>query len=129
MTFRPAVLTFVATLLSVTPLLAQRLPQTVTPEHYDLTVAPDLAKAAFTGEETIRVRLAKPSQKITLNAAEIAFGDVTIVAAGKTQKAAVAVDEKIEQVSFTVPAAIPAGLAEIHISTRGSSTTIFAVST
>ena len=111
--------TLVAILFPATSLLAQRLPHTVQPEHYDITVAPDLAQAAFSGDMTIRVRLTQPARKITLNAAEITFGEVTIVAAGRTQQATVAVDEKIEQVSFTVPAAIPAGRAEIHIKYTG----------
>jgi hypothetical protein len=55
---------------------AQRLPGGVTPEHYALTVTPDLAKARFAGSETIEVVLDKPASAITLNAAEIEFGAV-----------------------------------------------------
>src|SRR5687767_3604596 len=94
---------------------AQRLPADVTPIHYDITVAPDLAAAKFTGEETIRVRLAKPSASIVLNAAEIGFREASISAAGKTQTAKVAVDEKREQAAFHVAEPIPAGEAEIAI--------------
>ena len=94
---------------------AQRLPADVTPIHYDITVAPDLAAAKFTGEETIRVRLAKPSASIVLNAAEIGFREVSISAAGKTQTAKVAVDGKREQAAFHVAEPIPAGEAEIAI--------------
>ena len=36
---------------------AQRLPETVLPEHYEITLAPDLQAAKFSGEETIRVRV------------------------------------------------------------------------
>ncbi len=53
---------------------AQRLPGGVTPEHYSLTIAPDLAKARFAGSETIDVVLNRPTSSITLNAAEIEFG-------------------------------------------------------
>ena len=89
------------------------------PLHYDITVAPDLAAAKFTGEETIRVRLARPSTAIVLNAAEITFGEVKITAAGKTQAAKVSVDEKTEQATFLVAAPIPAGDAEIGIKYTG----------
>ena len=46
------------------------------------------------------MRLAQPAQKITLNAAEIAFDEVTIVTVGGTQKATVALDETTEQVEL-----------------------------
>ena len=55
---------------------AQRLPGGVRPQHYSLTIAPDLAKARFAGSETIEVVLDKPAKAITLNAAEIEFGAV-----------------------------------------------------
>ena len=55
---------------------AQRLPGGVTPEHYALTITPDLAKARFTGSETIELVLDKPATTIALNAAEIEFVSV-----------------------------------------------------
>ena len=55
---------------------AQRLSGGVRPEHYSLTITPDLAKATFAGQETIDVVLDKPATSITLNAAEIEFGAV-----------------------------------------------------
>ena len=56
---------------------AQRLPGSVRPVHYSLTITPDLAKARFAGSVTIEVVLDKPATSITLNAAEIEFGAVT----------------------------------------------------
>jgi aminopeptidase N/puromycin-sensitive aminopeptidase len=55
---------------------AQRLPGGVRPEHYSLTIAPDLKAATFAGSETIEVVLDAPTTTITLNAAEIEFGAV-----------------------------------------------------
>jgi puromycin-sensitive aminopeptidase len=109
----------VAVLLFTHTASAQRLPAGVTPIHYDITVAPDLAAAKFTGEETIRVRLDKPSSSIVLNAAEIRFRDVRMTAGGKTQTAKVALDAAKEQVTFQMPAVIPAGEAEIAIAYDG----------
>jgi aminopeptidase N len=98
---------------------AQRLPSGVVPIHYDIKVAPDLAAAKFTGEETIRVRLDKPSTSIVLNAAEVTFREVRVTAGGKTQPAKVTLDAKKEQATFQVAAVIPAGEAEIAISYDG----------
>lgn len=109
----------VAILLVAAPAFAQRLPATVTPIHYDIHVAPDLAAATFTGEETIRVRIGQRTRTIVLNAAEIVFKDVTVTAGGRTQKAAVALDEKTEQATFSVPTAVAAGEASIRISYAG----------
>jgi aminopeptidase N len=99
--------------------VAQRLPDGVVPIHYDLTFAPDLAAAKFTGDERIRVQLARPSASVVLNAAEIAFGEVTVTAGGSTQRATVTVDEAKEQATLTVPSSLPAGEAEISIKYTG----------
>jgi aminopeptidase N len=98
---------------------AQRLPETVVPESYDLTFAPDLAKATFTGDETIHVSILKPSASITLNAAELEFQDASITSGGATQKASVNLDAEKEQATLTVAKEVAAGPAEIHIRFTG----------
>ena len=45
-------------LLTTTAVHAQRLPGGVHPEHYGLTLTPDLKSATFSGEETIDLLLA-----------------------------------------------------------------------
>ncbi|MGH9743314.1 MAG: M1 family metallopeptidase, partial [Candidatus Acidiferrum sp.] len=98
---------------------AQRLPENVVPETYVLKFEPDLTSATFTGDETIHVRLQKPATTITLNSAEIEFKEVWIGSADFKQAAAVSTDEKKEMATFTVPTAVPAGPAEIHIRFTG----------
>lgn len=97
------------------PAQAQRLSGDVLPEHYTLTLAPDLKAATFTGTETIDVVLARPLDAITLNAAEIKFRKVTITAGGKTQLANVTLDSAKEQATFHVVTQLPAGKASIQI--------------
>ena len=53
------------------PAVAQRLPQTVLPDHYDIHLSPDFSTDDFRGEETIQVRLLEPASRVTLHAAEI----------------------------------------------------------
>ena len=98
---------------------AQRLPAGITPVHYDITVAPDLSAATFAGDVSIRVRLDEPAAVIALNAAEIKIREVRVTSGSSTQTAKVVVDEKKEQVTLHVPAAIPAGEAVIAIAYDG----------
>jgi aminopeptidase N len=101
------------------PAGAERLPQTVRPEHYTLSLTPDLTAATFSGVETIDVTLAEPSSSITLNSAEIVFKSVTVNAGGKQQTGSVSLNDEKEQATFTFPASIPAGHATLSISYTG----------
>lgn len=98
---------------------AQRLPDTAVPSHYKMTLTPDLQKATFDGDETIDVRVTKPTNEIVLNSAEITFAETTITAAGKTQTAKVTLDDKKEMATLAVENQLPAGPAQIHIKFSG----------
>src|SRR5882672_2177350 len=79
---------------------AQRLPEVAAPDNYKLTFTPDLEKATFQGDETISLRVLKPTSEITLNSAEIEIQDVTITSGGKTQKGKVTLVKEKEEVVF-----------------------------
>lgn len=98
---------------------AQRLPQTVHPEHYSLTLAPNLKDATFTGEETIDVLLDQPVDSITLNAVEIKFQSVTTEVGGKELKATVTEDEQKQQATFNFNKTLPAGRITLKIEYSG----------
>lgn len=106
-------------LASSSALHAQRLPQTVEPEHYKLTLTPDLKAATFSGVEFIDVNLAEPADHITLNAAEIAYESVSVTVGGKEQKAAVSLDKEKEQATLAFASALPAGKATLAIHYTG----------
>jgi aminopeptidase N len=112
-----AVLTFLALTLSLAN--AQRLPEVARPENYKLTFTPDLDKATFEGDETITIRVLKPTSEITLNSAEIDFHDVSITAGGATQKAKVTAQKENEMVVLSVEKPLAAGSATIHIAYSG----------
>ena len=92
-----------------------RLPGTAVPEHYQLKFAPELSQDSFAGEETIDVRIVHPASAVVLHASEISFKDATITSAGVTQQAQVSLDAKNEMATLTVPNALAAGPAQIHI--------------
>jgi aminopeptidase N len=98
---------------------AQRLPEVARPENYKLTFTPDLEKAKFEGDETIVIRVLKPTSEITLNAAEIDFHEASITSAGATQKAKVSPEKEKEMVVLAVEKPLAAGPATIHITYTG----------
>ena len=106
-------------LLTCCTAFAQRLPGGATPDHYSLTVDVNFPTNSFDGDETINLKLDKPSNTITLNALEIDFHDVTVTAGGQTQTAKVSTDEKNETATFTVDKQLPAGAASVHIKYTG----------
>ena len=99
---------------------AQRLPEIAVPENYALTFAPDFTKDNFTGDETIHVRVLKPTSQIVLNAVQIDFEDVSILSGGATQKATVTPDKEKEMVTLAVAETLQPGPATIHIRYTGT---------
>jgi aminopeptidase N/puromycin-sensitive aminopeptidase len=112
-----AVLTFLV--LAISMAAAQRLPEIARPENYKLTFNPDMESAKFEGEETLAVRVLKPTSDITLNAVDIDFHDVTITSGGVTQKAKVTPEKDKEMVVLSVEKPLAAGPATIHITYTG----------
>jgi len=99
--------------------VAQRLPEGVVPQHYSVTITPDLQKATFSGEETIQVQVLKPASAVMLNAAELQFQEASIVQGEQTQAAQAAMDADKEQATLTVAAQLVPGPASIRIKFTG----------
>ena len=112
-----AVTTFIVLALSLAA--AQRLPETARPENYKLTFTPNLDKANFEGDETLALRVLRPTSEITLNAVDIDFHDVTISSGGATQKAKVTPEKEKEMVVLSVEKPLAAGPATVHITYTG----------
>lgn len=98
---------------------AQRLPSTVIPEHYRLTLTPDLKNAAFSGSESIDVVLKSATDTITLNSAEIAFQSVYATDQGKQEIATVSLDADKQQAILHFATELPAGKATLAIQYTG----------
>ena len=58
-----------------------RLPRSVTPSRYDLTLEPSLDTATFEGHEAIAVTVHEPVTEIVLNAKELEVLDGSLEAA------------------------------------------------
>jgi hypothetical protein len=73
---------------------AQRLPDVAVPDNYRLTFAPDFDKDNFSGDETIQIRVLKPSSSLVVNALDIDFREVTIASGAAIQVAKVTIDKQ-----------------------------------
>jgi puromycin-sensitive aminopeptidase len=98
-----------------------RLPRVVTPDHYELTIAPDLATCRFEGTTVIQVTVAEPVTDIVLNAIELELHSAVVAAAdGQIQEGAIALDEELGRATLTFPSVIPAGTATLTIASTGT---------
>jgi aminopeptidase N/puromycin-sensitive aminopeptidase len=89
------------------------------PENYKLTFTPNLETATFEGDETISIRVLKPTSEITLNAADIDIHEATITSGGTTQKVSGTCDKEKEEALLTVERPLAPGAATIHITYAG----------
>ena len=98
-----------------------RLPRTVRPRRYDLTLEPDLDAATFSGEETIAVEVVEPTDAIVLNAAEIEIDDAVVDAGAASGALGVSVelDEETERLTLRLDETLAPGQAEVRLRFRG----------
>jgi puromycin-sensitive aminopeptidase len=102
-----------------------RLPRTVLPRRYDLTLEPDLEAATFAGHETIAVEVRTETNEVVLNAVEIEIDEATaeIPTDGGADAgplvAKVALDDEAERASLTFDRPLPAGDATLRLRFRG----------
>jgi hypothetical protein len=90
---------------------AQRLPQTVVPSNYKLSLDPDIAQQKFSGEETITVQLQQPTKEIVMNSLdlEISSAEAVLGLDTATLPAQVTYDRPSEMVRFTFTKPVPRG--------------------
>ncbi|GAB0099066.1 Aminopeptidase [Sergentomyia squamirostris] len=80
----------------------QRLPTHILPLHYDLELKPDLDKFVFTGKTTVKIQVKQSTDKIVLNALDVAIKKATIQVNGGDVKAAKDVTFSVDQETATL---------------------------
>ncbi len=97
-----------------------RLPTAVTPERYELQLAPDLANWTFTGEEKVAIDVHEPAREIVLNAAELDFHAIALRCPdGKVLSGSARLDPDNEQATLSFNETAPAGRSELQIRFSG----------
>jgi puromycin-sensitive aminopeptidase len=99
-----------------------RLPRTVIPHRYDLTLEPDLAAATFAGSETVAVEVTEPTATVVLNALDLHIDEATIEPAGTPGErltASVTLEERNERANLRFDREVPAGEATLRLRFRG----------
>ncbi|HUP87651.1 MAG TPA: M1 family metallopeptidase [Acidimicrobiales bacterium] len=96
-----------------------RLPRTVVPERYELTLAPDLAAFTFEGIESITVRISEPTNEIVLNAAELEISRATLRRDDTSIDATVALDDARERATLTLADTAQVGEWQLELTFTG----------
>ncbi|HEX5457748.1 MAG TPA: M1 family metallopeptidase [Candidatus Nitrosotalea sp.] len=71
--------------------------KSVSPINYELTFEPDFKKFTFRGKEKISIKITKPTNKITLHAAELEINQCKISHNGKEVRPKIILDKKTEE--------------------------------
>jgi puromycin-sensitive aminopeptidase len=94
---------------------AYRLPRTVEPHRYDLTLAPDLEAATFTGSAAIGLTVHEPVSRIECHAQDLDLADVALeLDDGTVLTPAVAFESATDRAVFTFDRPVPAGPASLR---------------
>jgi aminopeptidase N/puromycin-sensitive aminopeptidase len=107
---------FVILLIAAAPAFAARLPQTVIPNHYVLTIAPNLVDETFHGEETIAVDVRQAVSSVTMHAVGLSISGARL----NGVEAAVSANPGDETVTFTLTDPLRTGPGTIALSFDGT---------
>src|SRR5438445_126199 len=101
---------------------AFRLPTSVRPLKYDVTLTPDLDRFTFEGEERIELEVVTPSPQIKLNAVDLDVRDAKLATSDGAMMAAtnIFLEEGAETVTFTFERDVQAGPAALSITFSGT---------
>jgi puromycin-sensitive aminopeptidase len=101
---------------------AHRLPDGVTPTSYELFVEPYPERGKFSGSETIALTVTKPTNEITLNAAELKILEaqcISIAPGAVPKRAKVIYRTSAEQISLVLPRELNAGKYNLSLKFDG----------
>ena len=96
-----------------------RLPRTVLPRRYALTLTPHLGAATFDGHVDIDVEVAAPTAEVVLNAIELEIEQAWVTVGATRHEVTVTLDEDTERATLALSEPLPAGGAVVSLRFRG----------
>ncbi|MFV2000211.1 MAG: M1 family metallopeptidase, partial [Acidimicrobiia bacterium] len=96
-----------------------RLPRTVIPSHYDISIEPDLDAATFAGSVIIDVDIVEPVTEIILNANELDIENVSLRSEAGEVAPTFSLDAETERLALAFESPVAAGAAKISITFTG----------
>jgi puromycin-sensitive aminopeptidase len=98
-----------------------RLPRTVVPERYELTLSPDLDEAIFSGESRVRVRVVVPVGEIVHNAVELDIHSAELTDdSGARLEGTVSFDEPEQRAVIRLDGTAAPGVWHLHLTFTGT---------
>jgi aminopeptidase N len=88
------------------------LPRSVRPSHYDVTITPHAQAMAFDGHVAVDIEVLEATDRIVLQARDLAFSHAVLEVEGLPTKMAgptITVDDKAQTATFAFPAPLEAG--------------------
>ncbi|MEJ7617587.1 MAG: M1 family metallopeptidase [Pyrinomonadaceae bacterium] len=95
-----------------------QLPKNVVPQHYDLTITPDMKTLTFKGSESITIDVKVTGNTIVVNALDLNITRALLDGEPK-QKAAVKLDQKEQTATLTFPENLRAGQHKLQLEFEG----------
>jgi hypothetical protein len=105
--------------------VASQLPRNVRPLHYSIFAAPDAANLRFTGRTEVDIEVLEATDSITLNAAELEFGEVSIGSFGASDGPPLALnprtslDAEAQTATFRFPRSLAPGRYRLTLNYTG----------
>jgi puromycin-sensitive aminopeptidase len=98
-----------------------RLPRTVAPSRYDLTIRPDLEAATFAGVEDVLVDVHAPVSEIVLNAIDLEIGPswVQLEHGGRVDVTQARLEAESERLTLQLATTIDPGRHALHVEFEG----------
>jgi puromycin-sensitive aminopeptidase len=98
-----------------------RLPRTVVPRRYELTIEPDLGSATFAGREAVAVDVLEQVDEVVLNAVDLTIEEAWLSdEAGARVDAAPALDAASERLTLRLADPVGPGRWTVHVGFRGT---------
>ena len=98
-----------------------RLPKTVTPSHYDLTLKPDLVNFTFAGTEEISISVSETTDVFVINSIEIEIDEawVSVSDGSRIDVSGIEYDEELQRATLSLASAVAPGDHTFHAHFRG----------